>query len=209
MYNYVAQCSCLPIGNGDHNCPRSYRTIGSQTQGIIRLAGMTHRERKTYHFTMTRPRGPICPTSRTVLYTHTSSPTSIPEYNTKQRLYTHIPARTLRSRGSGALRLSSEPKGGYGGSGSRFRGRIPGSRKAWTGQHKQSRTASDSHRNLTTIGRTATYRREHAGYCEKAQIRTHGRNRGTLVVPPPYTGRTEPHSGDAKDNDQGGNEGQR
>ena len=164
MYNYVDQCSYSPIGNGGHNCPRNYRTVRDHNGGgvIIRIAGKTHRERKTYHFTMARPRGPICPTSRAILYTHTSSPTSVSEYNTKQGHFTHIPARTFRSRGSGALRLSSEPVGGYGGSGSRFRGRIPGSRKAWTGQHKQRRTTSDSHRNLTTIGKPATYRREHA-----------------------------------------------
>lgn len=66
-------------------------------------------------------------------FTRTLDVSSISKNKNKLFRYgnsTHTPARTFRSRGRGCRAISSDSALPRGGSGSRFRGRIPGSRKA-------------------------------------------------------------------------------
>ena len=67
-------------------------------------------------------------------------------------------------------------------------------------KRKSSQTTSDSHRNLTGIGK-ATHRRKHTRNCQKAHVSTDGRNCWAFVAPPPDTGRAEPYSSNAKYDD--------
>lgn len=98
-------------------------------------------QKDTNQPTMTGSRRAVNPTRRAVLHSHpvkfsTCSVFSAQHYRVKNQNLkrTHTPERTLSSLGKGILPCtdSVDVIFGYGGSGSRLRGRIPGSLNACT-----------------------------------------------------------------------------
>lgn len=83
-----------------------------------------------YQFTVAGPWWAICFACQTILDAHAG--TERQGDKCVERGAAHVSVRTLRSRGNGTLTPISEGEvAGSGGSGSRSRGKIPGSRKAY------------------------------------------------------------------------------
>jgi hypothetical protein len=81
---------------------------------------------------MARPRGSVSLARRAVLYANTVRPSYLPLVSRTEIVeYTYTSDRTFRSRGIGAWTPSEGDTAGYGGSGSKFRGKIPGSQVAY------------------------------------------------------------------------------
>jgi hypothetical protein len=98
---------------------------------------------------------------------------------------THLSLRTLRSRGNGCLSASSEGEAaGKGGSGSKLRGKIPGSRQAFKSVQWEV--------VLQMI--LITNRSQHTGHSQQGHVRSHCRNSGAFIMPIPYTCCAEPHA---------------
>lgn len=103
---------------------------------------------------------------------------------------TYIPARTFKSLGSGALTPPS--KGGWsecGGSGSRPRGRMPGSVKAYKLQISPDQSPAVT---------KAPHSSQHARDGQQGHIRRNDRNSDALVFPPPHGSRTEVDASDSE-----------
>lgn len=110
--------------------------------------------RQAHHLTVTSSWRPVCPTSRTVLGAHTVC--NVPNCIRREAaLTTYMPARTRSSRGRATrISLSLDASAGYGGSGSKFRGKIPGSRKACSKRSSVNRCETTHAWLLITHGRT-------------------------------------------------------
>ena len=133
---------------------------------------------------MARPRWTVRFASQTILDAHAKVDCQGDKRVEKRT--THVSVRILRSRGSGTLRPPSEGEvTGRGGSRSKSRGRIPGSRKAY------ERGTMDE---LTTEEVEYTYCGEHAGDGKESHVSAHCGDGGRLIVPPPDTGCGEPSS---------------
>lgn len=151
---------------------------------------------------MTGPWRPVCSARLTIFRPHTApTDTSANSQVSQETLDAHTPRRTLISRGNGPRRLSVDTAVGHGGSGSRFLGKIPGSRNACI---KLSSKTSERPISLTEdeddrLANGATYGSKHARYCQQTHIGAHRCHCRTLVLPPPNARRPEPDTRDTQD----------
>lgn len=135
-----------------------------------------------YHFTVAGPWRAVCFACQTILDAHAE--TDRQGDKRVERDAAHVSVRILRSRGSGTLTPPSEGEvAGRGGSGSKPRGRTPGSRKAYV------RGMVD---DLRTKEVQCAYCGKHARDGEEAHVSSYGGDGGRFIEPPPDTGGGKP-----------------
>lgn len=138
----------------------------------------------TYHFTVTRPRRAIGFARRAIFDAYAVVYKLLSMFTTKW-VDTHLSLRTLRSRGNGCL--STPSKGeftGKGGSGSKLRGKMPGSRQAF----------NFIQRVCSTQKTLITNRSQHTRHSQQGHVSSHCCNSGAFIMPIPYTCCAEPHA---------------